>query len=181
MWVPLILIPQILFGGVVLKRAELSRGGRLVSYLSPSYSCQRLIDVSNLYGLGVPLLSNQTKVPLFLTAGVKERVDWTVSGRKYTETYDKLSPVNTSWQNLIVMPAGVGEHRHEYTLFETSTGSTRKIYQDTVSVRNDVLYRKGTLFASTHPAARSLLSLAIWTTLCYAITLGGLLAWQKGK
>ncbi|MDD5200696.1 MAG: ATP-binding cassette domain-containing protein [Terrimicrobiaceae bacterium] len=181
MWVPLILIPQILFGGVVLKRPELSRGARALSYLSPSYSCQRLVDVSNLFGRAMPLLSNRTKIPLFLTPGEKEGITWVVAGRQYSEKYDKLSPVNTSWQNLTIIPAIVGEHRHEFTAFDTASGSVRNLIAETVSVRNDVLYRKGTIYQGLAPAGRSLLCLAIWIAAGYAVTIGALIAWQKGK
>lgn len=181
MWVPLILIPQILFGGVVLKRAELSQTARWLSYVSPSYSCQRVIDVSNLIGRAVPMLTNRTKLPIFLTAGEKERVQWQVGDREFSETYDRVSPVNTSWQNLTVFPTAVGEHRHEFTAIETRTGSVRKLFHETVTIRTDVLYPKGVIYQNFAPLWRSLLSLFAWTAFCYFLTLAALIAWQKGK
>ena len=61
MWVPLLLIPQILFGGVVLSLPESSRGARAACMVIPSFSCERLMDVSNVYGQALTLLSNRTK------------------------------------------------------------------------------------------------------------------------
>ena len=78
MWVPLLLIPQILFGGVVLSLPELSRGARAACMVIPSFSCERLMDVSNVYGQALPLLSNRTKLPLFLTPGEKDTIRWSV-------------------------------------------------------------------------------------------------------
>ena len=146
MWVPLLLIPQILFGGVVLSLPELSRGARAACMVIPSFSCERLMDVSNVYGQALPLLSNRTKLPLFLTPGEKETIQWSVLGREYTESYDELSPANTSWQNLAVFPFAAGRHRHEYTEVQTSAGSRKRIYNETTESRDDVRYTKGRVF-----------------------------------
>lgn len=162
MWVPLVLIPQILFGGVVLSRPELSPLARFVAYLSPSYSCQRILDVSNVYGRAVPMMSNRTKIPVFLTHGEKETVEWEIAGRSFRETYDRISPINTSWQNLIAVPAVLGQHRNEFQNLRTETGSLRKVYLDAVEVRTDVLYRKGVIYRSLAPFFRSLVSIGIW-------------------
>ncbi len=181
MWVPLILIPQILFGGVVLKRADLSGPARLVSYLSPSYSAQRLLDVSNVFGRAVPFLSNRTKVPMFYGGGKRDTVSWEAAGKNFSENYARFSPINTSWQNLIVIPVSVGEHTSAYTVLRTESGSAKRMMKDTVSVRNDVLYRQGTIYRNLWPAWRSLLCLGIWVAACYGATLLGLRYWQRGK
>ena len=181
MWVPLLLIPQILFGGVVLSLPELSRGARAVCAVIPSFSCQRLMDVSNVYGHAVPLLSNRTKIPLFLTPGEKEEVRWEVLGRSFSEYYDELSPGNTSWQNLAVFPFAVGEHRHAFSTIETSAGSTRKIFGETTTARSDVRYSQGRIFLNLGPAKTSAGVLAAWVTLCYGGTLAALALRQKGK
>lgn len=181
MWVPLLLIPQILFGGVVLSLPELSRGARAVCAVIPSFSCQRLMDVSNVYGQAVPLLSNRTKIPLFLTPGEKEAVRWEILGREFIEYYDKLAPGNTSWQNLAVFPFAVGEHRHEFATIQTSAGSTRKIYNETTGWRGDVRYSKGRIFLSLAPAVASAAVLGGWIALCYAGTILSLSLRQKGK
>ena len=181
MWVPLLLIPQILFGGVVLSLAEFSAGARAVCMVIPSFSCERLMDVSNVYGQAQPLLSNRTKMPLFLTPGEKEAIHWSLLGREYTESYDELSPANTSWQNLAVFPFAVGRHRHEYTEVQTSAGSRKRIYKETTESRDDVRYSKGRVFLNLMPVVASCLVLGIWVAICYGGTLAALAARQKGK
>ncbi|HEY5704959.1 MAG TPA: ATP-binding cassette domain-containing protein [Terrimicrobiaceae bacterium] len=181
MWVPLLLIPQILFGGVVLSLPELSRGARAVCMLIPSFSCERLMDVSNVYGQALPLLSNRTKLPLFLTPGEKETIRWTVMGRDYSESYDELSPANTSWQNLTVFPFAAGRHRHEYTEVQTSAGSRKRIYNETTETRDDVRYAKGRVFLNLVPVASSCLVLGAWIAVCYGATVMALAIRQKGK
>lgn len=181
MWVPLLLIPQILFGGVVLSLPELSRGARAVCAVIPSFSCERLMDVSNVYGQAVPMLSNRTKIPLFLTPGEKEAVQWNAAGREFTEYYDELSPGNTSWQNLAVFPFAVGQHRHDFATVTTSAGSARKIYNETTESRGDVRYSKGRIFLNLGPAWASFGVLAAWIALCYGGTVIALSLRQKGK
>jgi ABC-type multidrug transport system ATPase subunit len=181
MWVPLLLIPQILFGGVVLSLPELSRGARAVCMVIPSFSCERLMDVSNVYGQALPLLSNRTKLPLFLTPGEKETIRWSISGRDYSESYDELSPANTSWQNLAVFPFAAGRHLHEYTEVQTSAGSRKRIYNETTESRDDVRYSKGRVFLSLAPAFSSCLVLGSWIAICYGATLAALAIRQKGK
>jgi hypothetical protein len=181
MWVPLLLIPQILFGGVVLSLPELSRGARAACMVIPSFSCERLMDVSNVYGQALPLLSNRTKLPLFLTPGEKETIHWSVSGREYTESYDELSPANTSWQNLAVFPFAAGRHLHEYTEVQTSAGSRKRIYNETTESRDDVRYTKGRVFLNLVPVASSCVVLGIWIAICYGATLTALAIRQKGK
>jgi ABC-type multidrug transport system ATPase subunit len=181
MWVPLLLIPQILFGGVVLSLPELSRGARAVCAVIPSFSCQRLMDVSNVYGQAVPLLSNRTKIPLFLTPGEKEAVQWSVAGREFTEYYDKLSPGNTSWQNLAVFPFAAGQHRHAFSTVRTAAGSTRKLFNETTETRDDVRYSKGRVFLNLAPARTSAAVLGGWIALCYGGAILSLSLRQKGK
>jgi ABC-type multidrug transport system ATPase subunit len=181
MWVPLILIPQILFGGVVLSLPELSRTARAVCAVIPSFSCQRLMDVSNVYGQSMPLLSNRTELPLFLTPGEKDAVTWSVADRTYTEYYDKLSPMNTSWQNLAVFPQAVGEHRHVFAEVETRAGSRKRIFNETTETRDDVRYSKGRVFLNLVPATVSLIVLTSWIAACYIVTLAALAMRQKGK
>lgn len=170
LWVPLILIPQILLGGVVLVRPELSAAARGLAQLTPSFSAQRIIDVSNVYGLAVPSLSNRTKLPVFLTPGEKERVEWELAGKKYSESYDRISPVNRSWQNLLVYPAATGQHANTYDEVLTKQNSKRKIPHDTADARNDVKYRKGTIYENLWPAARSVAIILVWVTACYIAT-----------
>ncbi len=181
MWVPLLLIPQILFGGVVLSLPELSRGARTACMVIPSFSCERLMDVSNVYGQALPLLSNRTKLPLFLTPGEKDTLQWSVLGREYSESYDELSPANTSWQNLAVFPFAAGRHRHAYTEVQTSAGSRKRIYNETTESRDDVRYSKGRVFLNLAPVVSSCLVLGTWIAICYGGTLTALAIRQKGK
>lgn len=171
LWVPLILIPQILLGGVVLVRPELSAAARGLAQLTPSFSAQRIIDVSNIFGLPVPFLSNRTKLPVFLTPGEKERVEWTMGGKTYAQTYDRISPVNRSWQNLVVYPSVLGQHLAAYSELTTKENSKRKVFHDTTSVRNDTKYAKGTVYENLWPAWRAMAVLIIWTVICYALTI----------
>ena len=171
LWVPLILIPQILLGGVVLVRPELSAAARALAQLTPSFSAQRIVDVSNIYGLPVPFLSNRTKLPVFLTPGEKERVEWSLGGKDYSQSYDRISPVNRSWQNLLVYPSVTGQHLSTYSELTTRENSKRKIFHDTTNARNDTKYAKGTIYENLWPAVRAFAVLAVWTVLCYALTL----------
>lgn len=181
MWVPLLLIPQILFGGVVLSLPELSHGAREVCQIIPSFSCQRLMDVSIIYGQAVPLLSNRTKLPLFLTPGEKETVSWKLSGKDCSESYDELSPANTSWQNLVVFPHAVGRHLHEYSLVLTSEGSGKKLFNETTESRDDVRYSKGRVYLNSAPVLASASVTGFWLLLCYGATSAALVLRQKGK
>lgn len=182
MWVPLILIPQILFGGFVITVPDMSMAVYRFSHLVPSFSAQRIMDVSNIYGQATPFLTNRTKIPLFLTSdGSKEKIEWEEAGRKRSQEYDKVSLFNTSWQNLIVYSERVGQHKQDATRSENSGGDARIEYRDTTSSRYDVRYNKGTVFRFLLPAQLSLLTLAIWAAVCYLVILLGLQSKQTGK
>ncbi len=178
MWVPLILIPQILFGGYVVKLSEMTEPVRAVSGFMPSCLVQRVMDVSNIYGQTTPFLSNRTKTPLFLTPdGSKETVKWTdANGKKLSQDYDKLSEFNTSWQNLLIDSPKVGQHKQAHV----GTGALRKP-RDSVEVRNDVRYEKGTLFRFIGPALNAAGLIGIWIAVCYTLVFAGLATRQTGK
>ena len=179
MWVPLILIPQILFGGFVVTVPDMSPSVFWFSHAVPSFSAQRIMDVSNLYGQSTPSMTNRTKVPLFLTAdGAKDKVEWQQGGQKKTQEYDKMSLFNNSWQNMVVYQDRVGQHK---AVKLDSENPFRKEYRDTVDSRNDVRYGKGTVFQFLAPAQISLLTLALWGAVCYGVTLAGLRGKQTGK
>ena len=182
MWVPLILIPQILFGGFVITVPEMSTAVYRFSHLVPSFCAQRVMDVSNIYGQATPFLTNRTKIPLFLTSdGGKEKLEWEENGRKRSQEYDRISFFNTSWQNLIVYPDRVGQHKAEGTRIENGDNDFRIEYRDTTSGRNDVRYNKGTVFRFLWPAQLSLLTLGAWVMGCYLVILSGLRMKQTGK
>ncbi len=182
MWVPLILIPQILFGGFVITVPDMSMAVYRFSHLVPSFSAQRIMDVSNIYGQATPFLTNRTKIPLFLTSdGSKEKLEWEEGGRKRSQEYDKISFFNTSWQNLIVYPERVGQHKQDSTRVDSGSGDSRIEYRDTTSSRYDVRYNKGTVFRFLLPAQLSLLTLGVWAVVCYLVILLGLRSKQTGK
>ncbi|MFZ4764468.1 MAG: ATP-binding cassette domain-containing protein, partial [Roseimicrobium sp.] len=117
MWVPLVLIPQILFGGFVVTRPEMTPSVRAASELVPSFCSQRLMDVGGIYGQMTPRLTNRTKYPVFLTpTGEEEEIVWSEAGQAYSEKYDKISEWNVSWQNLAVFPNRVGQHRNVFRM-----------------------------------------------------------------
>ena len=177
MWVPLVLIPQILFGGFVVTRPEMTASVRLASTIVPSYCAQRMMDVAGIYGQTTPRISNRTKYPVFLTpTGEQEAVTWTEAGKEFTEKYDKVSDWNVSWQNLVVFPTRVGQHHH---LFAMRRGV--KVYDQSTEQRNDVRYEMGALYRFIDPATVSFLILGGWIVCCYGVTIFGLVGKQKGK
>ena len=176
LWVPLVLIPQILFGGIVVQVPDMSRSVRLFSQLMPSFAAQRIMDVGSIYGLAVPLLSNRTKTPVFLTSrGDKERVEWTDNDRSFSEVFDKLSRVNTSFQNILVIPDRLGQHKR---VGDRSEDGLHMEYRDSVESRRDVRYPKGTIFRSLQPFQTSLLILGVWALFSYGVIYFGLRAKQ---
>ncbi len=179
MWVPLVLIPQILFGGFVVTRPDMSDSVRNFSPVVPSYAAQRIMDVSNVYYQKVPRLSNQSRVPVFLTvSGQQEEVRWEDEGddRVREEQYDRVSPVNKSWQNLAVAVDRVGER-----LVEATYRRGVKKVDNTIEARADVTLEQGVLYRDLQPAWTALLMLLIWVGVCYFVTVYGLLKKQKGK
>lgn len=177
MWVPLVLIPQILFGGFVVTRPEMTDSVRAASEFIPSFCAQRMMDVGGLYGQTTPRISNRTKYPVFLTpTGEQEEVTWTEAGTSFTEKYDKVSDWNVSWQNLIVFANSVGQH---HNAFRIQRGV--KKFDESTEQRNDVRYRMGTLYKFTDPAWTSVFMLGGWIIVCYGATIRGLIGKQKGK
>ncbi len=177
MWVPLILIPQILFGGFVIPFPEMGKAARAFCRVAPSFAAERILEVSNIFGAATPFLANRTKTPVFLTSdGRKETVEWQSSGRNMTQDYDEISAFNRAWQNLLVSPERRGSHKQESTaVADTMTTVPR----DSVKRRDDVLYRKGTVFSTLAPAWSALLALTVWAAVCYILTVAGLLAKER--
>ncbi|MEN9974493.1 MAG: hypothetical protein RLZZ282_499 [Verrucomicrobiota bacterium] len=182
MWVPLLLIPQILFGGYVVTLPKMSPLVRAVSNVFPSHSCQRIIDVSNLYGRATPFVTNLTKHPVFLTGAAEpEEIFWFQRGVKISESFDRESYVNTSWQNLAVIADGVGQHKKVWEVAGTdANGSDIKRKRDTIENRGDVRYSKGTPFLFTFPAVAALWILIAWIGLCYGFALLGIRSKTNG-
>ncbi len=178
LWVPLVLIPQILFGGIVVAVPEMSKSVRNFSKVMPSYSAQRIMDVGAVFGLNAPKMSNRTKTPVFLSPlGEKENVEWIEKDATRSQSYDKSSPVNAAWKNLAVIADRRGEHKA--VLREPD--DERYGERDSVEGRRDVLVRKGVPYRSLAEARSALATLAAWMAACYAVTLFGLFKKQTGK
>jgi ABC-type multidrug transport system ATPase subunit len=172
LWVPLVLIPQILFGGIVIQVPDMSTSVRRVSQFMPSFCAQRIMDVGSIYGLAVPLLSNRTKTPVFLTSrGDKERVEWTDNDRSYSEVFDKLSIANISFQNVLVIADKLGQHKR---VGNRSEDGMHIEYRDSVETRRDVRLAKGTIFRSLQRFQNPLIVLAAWAALSYLVIYFGL-------
>ena len=170
------LIPQILFGGYVVTLPKMMPLVRGLSKAFPSHSCQRIIDVSNLYGRATPYVTNLTKQPVFLTGAAEpEEIKWKHEGKWVSESFDRESYVNTSWQNLAVVAEHLGQHKKVWEIAGTdSSGSEIKRKRDTVEGRGDVRYSKGTPFLFTYPATVALWILIAWICLCYGFALFGI-------
>jgi ABC-type multidrug transport system ATPase subunit len=178
LWVPLVLIPQILFGGVVVAVPDMSRSVWAFSHAMPSFSAQRVMDVASLYGLTTPFLTNRTKTPQFLTSrGDKETIEWQSDGRSYSQSYDKVSPVNTSWQNMAVIPERLGQHKQ---VGDRVDNGFRIEYRDTVETRHDVRFSKGTNFRSVQAVGLGITVLMLWDVACYVTILSALSRKQTG-
>ena len=179
LWVPLVLIPQILFGGVVVTVPDMSKSVRTFSHIMPSFAAQRIMDTAALYGLTTPFLTNRTKTPVFLTSrGEKETIEWKEGNESLSHSYDKLSPVNMSWQNIAVVPGWLGQHKQA-----EAPGSdwSHKEYRDTVESRHDVRFSKGTPFWSLQAVQFFTGILVFWNVACYGTILFGLVRKQTGK
>ena len=178
LWVPLVLIPQILFGGIVVAVPDMAKSVRNFSRVMPSFSAQRIMDVGSIFGVNTPKLSNRTKTPVFLSAlGKTEDVEWTEDGETRTQSYDKVSPVNASWQNLAVLADRLGQHKAAHEI----EGDENSAESDDVEGRRDVILRKGTPYRSTAEAQSAGAALGLWMAACYAVMLLGLAGKQTGK
>lgn len=176
MWVPLLLIPQILFGGYVVTLPKMSGLVRKVSVAFPSRACQRIIDVSNLYGRKTPFVTNLTKNPIFLAGATEpDKIEWVENGQTISQTFDRESYVNTSWQNLAVIPSNLGQHKIVREPAGTNQSGTEiTVKRDTVERRRDVRYSTGTPYLFTFPALLASWALIGWISLCYLAALLGI-------
>lgn len=201
MWVPLVLIPQILFGGFVVTVPEMPESVRFASRAVPSFAAQRAMDVSHVFGRIVPKMTNETKMPVF-SEGVQEEVTWTEGDRTITERYDKEIGENTSWQNLLVVPDLVGKRQVEKSEKRFGVNSSgflepfrkessaqytdfieKKDIPSTVDHRKDTRpgYVHQTRFEYFGEAQIALATLGIWLLGCYSVILAGLISKQTGK
>lgn len=178
MWVPLLLIPQILLGGYVITLADMSPVIRRVASVIPSYCVQRMTDVANLFGRTTPSLSNRTETPTFMTYGDgkgdaikwQELVDgeWTDFEQEFYEESD----ANVSWQNLRTRFELAGQHR----IVEDGNG----VELEVVEFRRDVTGRKFDYFTDIREAYPSILILGGWCLISYLVILASL-TYQRGR
>ena len=176
MWVPLILIPQILFGSFVVIRAEMNNSVLGFSCLLPSYNLQRTMDVALVYGRTAPRMTNQTKIPAFLEnpPNEKEAVKWAgPSGSQQTE-YDKVCEVNKSWQNLVIIRNLLGAR-------EKVLNPAGGFALDSVKSRPDVTVANGDRYLDFGPARESGMVLGGWVLGCYLISSFSLYRRQTGR
>ncbi len=176
MWVPLVLIPQILLGGFVVTAPEMSRLVRSLSMGVPSFAAQRIMDVANIYGQSRPLLTNTTRRPQFLS-GRKERVEWNGD----FEQFDEPSRHNVSWQNLATNVQKTGQHKKQLKTSIRGLGvelpaerlaqilAYNQIYRDSVDDRNDVLIPRSTIYLDLGPCRLPLLVIFAWLAASYSI------------
>jgi ABC-type multidrug transport system ATPase subunit len=177
MWVPLILIPQILFGAFVVVAPDMKDGVLLFSRLLPSFNLQRIMDVSLIHGQSAGRMTNKSKVPAFISPppGDEETVRWvSEDGEKLESSYDRISDANKSWQNLTVERSLIGQRVK--VLDEASRTNT-----DTVEFRRDVRVRKGDVFKSLADSYLSASVLGIWVISCYGVATFSLYRRQTGR
>lgn len=184
LWVPLILIPQILLGGFVVTLSEMNPAVRYFSMAMPSAASQRVLDVANVYGQRVPKMTNLTRIPSFLSNEKGKRGEETMewfdvpANLNRRSTFDKISPYNTAWQNLVIDHARVGQHEQESSL-QASGASEQK--PRTTDRRGDVPIPRHTLYQNLQPALNAFLVLAAWFLGCYAVISVALIRKQYGK
>lgn len=193
LWVPLVLIPQILFSGFVVTLPEMPPLARLFSYAIPSASAQRLLDAGNVSGERLPLMTDKTEVPMFFWTDFKEtepgmavrkltpqnvRKKVRIDGREETLVYRELDEYATSWQNIVTDVSRTGleklpTHNEQYGQADKEGGDegSSKIY---LYKRPDVMAEAGSLYPAMQTALRSVISLLAWVGICYGIIWTGL-------
>lgn len=190
MWVPLILIPQILFGSFVVIVPDMDGPVLAFSRVLPSFNLQRIMDVALVYGREAPRMTNQTKIPAFFTPPEEdEKVKWTGRPAPLNQrqtTYKKASDANKSWQNLIVNRELLGQREKEINsnaeTESTAPASERKGQEkDTVEARDDVLLAKGRRYLDLSPANLCGLVLGAWAISCYLVACLSLRVRQTGR
>jgi ABC-type multidrug transport system ATPase subunit len=172
LWVPLALIPQILFSGFVVTRPDMPDSARLFSFLVPSASAQHLIDLANIHQKAVPVMTDDTEVPMFFATDDTLRprrtpgIHQSASGAP--KRYRELDEYNTSWQNSVVDCSQLGNHAPN-----ADDEANRKDY---VRRRDDIFppLEAGKDFDAGAQVSSAVISLGIWSLTCYAITWLGL-------
>lgn len=184
LWVPLVLIPQILFSGFVVTLPEMPMLARLFSYAVPSASAQRLLDAGNIAGKRVPLMTDKTEVPMFYwtdfgdtnagkaaTKLVPLKVPPKLSLDGESTYYRELDEYATAWQNLTINAAKVGKERLPTRMEQYGKDSESSPY---LFKRPDVLSEAGSNHQILQEVLLGILSLLGWVVLCYTVIWAGL-------
>ncbi len=177
MWVPLILIPQILFGAFVVIAPDMDDPVLAFSRALPSFNLQRIMDVSLIHGQEAPRMTNKSRIPAFISPPPKDKetVNWKDADGNDTETkYDKIVDANKSWQNLVVDRRSLGMRNKEPD--DATSGDL-----DTVEGRDDVFVFKGDRYIDLWHARVSAGVLGIWAGACYLIAAISLYRRQTGR
>lgn len=202
LWVPLVLIPQIMFSGFVVILPEMPTTARWFSYLIPSASAQRLLDAGNIAGRPVPLMTDKTEIPMFWRSEfpkdlrpkgndresfedyAKRREPTRVESKKGGDDFRELDEYSTAWQNLIVDFSSIGKAvplnmtRDELYKWRKEAGGKDANDDRYVYKRQDV--RNGTLLAGTFYTAEdaalgSSFGLTLWIIVAYLVIWVGLI------
>lgn len=173
MWVPLILIPQILFGAFVVTVPEMGDGVLAFSRVLPSFNLQRIMDVSLIYGQETPRMTNKTKIPAFLNQPPNDKERVKLDGGNEVE-YDQMADPSKAWQNLVVIREILGRRSKE----PAPSGDGDK---DTVESRADVRVTMGEVYGNLAPAHQSALILGGWGAVCYILAAVSLYRRQTGR
>jgi hypothetical protein len=174
-WVPLILIPQILFAGFVVPLADMPASVRIFSHIIPSASSQRLLDLGHIIDKPMPVMTHNTRVPLFWDTvkdlEAEEPRRW--KPRTYaipleeggSRDVSEVSPLNRGWQNLAVKHADIGK-------FAEPRPGDEDVH---VTRRPDVEGKAGDYYRNMKPAWIAFSLLGAWLAAAYATILTGLL------
>ena len=186
MWVPLILIPQILFGAFVVTTPEMDDDVLAFSRALPSFNLQRITDVANIFGRKTPRMTNQTKIPAFFTPPEQdEEVHWVnwpeEKDQKRMTSYKKASDANKSWQNLVVNRKLLGQREKETTKSGSDSGGRSGQERDTVESRQDVFYAEHDSYLDLQPASMCGFILGGWVVSCYIVAFFSLRHRQTGR
>ena len=194
LWVPLVLIPQILFSGFVVTLPEMPPLARFFSHAVPSASAQRLLDAGNIAGARMPLMTDKTEVPMFFWTDFKETIpggsantlvplavkkNLRVNGRMEPMRYREVDEYATSWQNVaidasqigkVMLPTHSGKKADPGNAGEAEDSTTKNyLYR-----RPDVSIEAGELYPVSGTAVLSVISLLLWVAACYGIIYVGL-------
>lgn len=183
MWVPLMMIPQILLGGYVITLAEMPSSIRQLSAVVPSFAAERVNQVSLIFGQKIPRVTNESKIPNFIQTDA-EKVSFEQDGKKKDTKYDQASPFNKAWQNLVVDADKVGQRPLEKGRGPSASKPKLVDKQPRIDIRfkyrdqvDDSGLRYSPRFDEINEAQTSMLILGLWILACYGIALGGI--WSK--